>query len=294
MKSTWLSAAVSLALVFGLMPSNAFAEEADTKQDSSVARIEAEATKTPEMTEKAPVEDEEAGSSPLAQAVSGQSDGVQDGAKILESGILESGLTWEYWDNASLVIKGEGSMGDFADKTSQPWNKYLRSMEEVIIEEGVTTIGNYAFADADYLGQAVEGEGALQLPSTLVSIGKNAFYDCDGLTEIIVPDSVAEIGEWAFAVCDRLKSCHLPESLTVISDSLFYKDYKLEEVNIPSGVTEIQKDAFNQQFFASDPRVGIKSIVLPEGLKKIAGFAFRQCLIRSDVTLPASLEACGD
>ncbi|WP_304596784.1 leucine-rich repeat protein [Adlercreutzia caecimuris] len=294
MKSTWLSAAVSLALVFGLMPSNAFAEEADTKQDSSVARIEAEATKTPEMTEKAPVEDEEAGSSPLAQAVSGQSDGVQDGAKILESGILESGLTWEYWDNASLVIKGEGSMGDFADKTSQPWNKYLRSMEEVIIEEGVTTIGNYAFADADYLGQAVEGEGALQLPSTLVSIGKNAFYDCDGMTEIIVPDSVAEIGEWAFAVCDRLKSCHLPESLTVISDSLFYKDYKLEEVNIPSGVTEIQKDAFNQQFFASDPRVGIKSIVLPEGLKKIAGFAFRQCLIRSDVTLPASLEACGD
>lgn len=76
---------------------------------------------------------------------------------------------------------------------------------KIVIEEGITHIGDYAFEDAI-------GVTSVTLPSTLESIGMHAFAFMSSLTEITIPEKVALIGEQAFTCCDNLCSVTLTSS----------------------------------------------------------------------------------
>ncbi|MBR3993966.1 MAG: leucine-rich repeat domain-containing protein, partial [Clostridia bacterium] len=130
-------------------------------------------------------------------------------------------LTWRFDENtATLYIEGEGDMWDFVywDEDEQeyyredaPWCNIRRSIKEINISDGVTSIGDYAFYYCDFLA-------SIEIPDSVTSIGDYAFSYCRSLTSIEIPDSVTSIGVWAFAGCTSL------ESIDVDSDNKYYCD----------------------------------------------------------------------
>ena len=111
------------------------------------------------------------------------------GVMIDESGDCE----W-FLHNGNLTVSGEGAMADYASSAQSP---FAAGITSIVLEEGVTSVGNYSFADLPNLT-------SVTLPSTLTRIGGHAFENAAALTSVTIPASVTEIGEDAFAGCENL------------------------------------------------------------------------------------------
>jgi hypothetical protein len=121
----------------------------------------------------------------------------------------------------------------------------------VTVDEGITHIGNWWFAELDKLKE-------VSLPSTLQSIGEGAFYRCGNVSEISIPDNVNTIGRLTFQHCAGLKH------LTVSAGS------KLEIID-------------EGAFMGS----GLSDIFIPNSVYYIGSHAFRDCSSLKSVTIPA-------
>ena len=95
------------------------------------------------------------------------------------SGTCGTNLTWEYTtaDN-TLTITGTGDMLDYTI-TTVPWRSYNSSIDNVIIGDGITSIGGYAFYKCTKLT-------GVTIPDAVTSIGNHAFEDCSGLTSVTI------------------------------------------------------------------------------------------------------------
>lgn len=224
-----------------------------------------------------------------------------------ECGAEGDNLTWVLDDTGTLTIGGTGKMMSF-----QPWEVPWygnESIQKVVIQNGVTSIGSNAFLDCTNLTSVtisnsvtkfgelafyntpwlkskqqenplviinhvlVDGqtcEGDVTIPSTVTSLGDGAFVLCEGLTSITIPNSVTSISYDAFASCKTLKSVTIPNSVTEIGESAFYDCIKLTNVTIPNSVTMIDTYAFWDC-------LDLKSIVIPDSVTSIGWSAFRDC-----------------
>ena len=154
---------------------------------------------------------------------------------------------------------------DFCNSWSNPLfcaDLYLNGerLTEIVIPEGVTRIGDYAFYSCDSLTKVTIPEGVtsigesafsdcaalieVTIPTGVTSIGKRAFGYCDGLSAVALPDSVTEIGDHAFSGCDSLTEIVIPAGVTSIADSIFAYCNALSAVTIPDSVTRIGEGAF--------------------------------------------------
>ena len=102
--------------------------------------------------------------------------------------------TWSL-DGTVLTISGNGAMSDYAhdyilNENRAPWGF---TITDVIIEDGVTRIGDGAFYYCESLT-------SVTIPDSVISIGDSAFYYCKSLKSIVIPDSVIEIGKSAFCI----------------------------------------------------------------------------------------------
>ena len=120
----------------------------------------------------------------------------------------------------------------------------------------------------------------------VTSIGSNAFYDCKGLTSVIIPNSVTSIGNGAFAGCYGLTSVTIPNSVTSIGDSAFSGCYGLTSVTIPNSVTSIG----NYAFYGCK---GLTSVTIPNSVTSIGNYAFLYCSGLTSVTIPNSVTSIG-
>jgi len=135
-------------------------------------------------------------------------------------------LTWEIKDQ-TLIINGEGPMPNFSTYAA-PWNVGdNENIISIIINEGVTHIGNHAF----YRGGGLAGIYGydryanvvhISLPNTLISIGENAFRGFISLTSIVIPDGVINIEKSAFQGCRSLRRVELGENVSFIAADAFY------------------------------------------------------------------------
>ncbi len=193
-------------------------------------------------------------------------------AENQSEGICGESLTWKV-ENDSLIISGTGAMDDYEELygprkdgkrgylgVSSPW--YDETFSRVIVEEGVTTLGNNAFNNNPSLvsvqlpqtlisiGTGVfGGDGNLRdinLPDSIISIGSNAFSCCGDLTRIILPDSLTTIESGTFQSCKGLIDFTVPDSVTVIDFYAFGNCRCLENVTLPASVTRIDPDAFSE------------------------------------------------
>lgn len=160
-----------------------------------------------------------------------------EAAEIFKVGICGEKLTWVLTDDGTLTISGTGEMENYSYRNYSPWrNSDL--IENVVIEEGVTSIGDEAFLGCWNLT-------TIELPDGLTSIGNYAFKDCDShLTSIELSDDVISIGDSAFSGCDSLNSIDLPAGLTSMGDTAFYDCGKLTSIDLPAGLTSIGNYTF--------------------------------------------------
>jgi len=118
------------------------------------------------------------------------------GAQDPMSGNCGDDLTWTLDDAGTLTVSGTGPMTNY-ESGQTPWNDYICDVRTVVIESGVTSIGDNAFYNTDTPGLTT----SVTIPDTVTSIGNHAFDFCEYLTNITIPDSVISIGEGAFDGC---------------------------------------------------------------------------------------------
>lgn len=98
---------------------------------------------------------------------------------------------WSLQDG-TLVISAQGAMQDYSAAAQTPWFKDRADICKIVVQQGVTTIGDYAF-------YGCENVTSVTLPDTVTQIGKLAFYGCKDLRTLTVPDSVLTVEDYAFA-----------------------------------------------------------------------------------------------
>ncbi len=183
-------------------------------------------------------------------------------------------VTWKL-AGGTLTISGEGEMTDYTHSDYVPWKDSRDAITKVMVESGVTTIGNYAFYGCRNLTQ-------ISLPDGLNCIGMQAFYEDSSLTEIKIPSSVNEIKATAFRSCSSISSVNIPDGVTIINDSTFYGCSNLRNVTIPDSVVTISSSAFGSC-------TALAGISIPNSVVNIGSCAFVDCTSLKEVEIPDSV-----
>ena len=156
---------------------------------------------------------------------------------------------------------------------------------DVVIPEGVTGIGNYAFrVYAPGEGTTKSTPDSVTLPESLKWIGHSAFRNCGFVQSMTVPDSVDTIYAYAFEGCRNLKDIHLPASLKRVARGVFNGCSNLKSIVIPDSVTEIAPEAF----FRCE---SLETVTFPANLKTVGEYAFKDCAALRSAELPSGVES---
>ena len=209
-------------------------------------------------------------------------------------------LEWTLDNNGTLTISGSGAMADYDSYYNQPWAGQRDNIKHLVVENGVTSIGNNAFRyctnliDAD-MSKALslrsistsfwgcEKLNNVKLNEGLKEIGGSAFSICTKLKSIHIPSTVTAIGGWCFQQCDILEEVTFAadSQLTAIAGGTFYNCTKLKKITIPKSVEVIKREDANGAFSGCD---GLESVIFEPGsqLREVDFGAFPN---RSDLTI---------
>ena len=224
-----------------------------------------------------------------------------------DSGPCGDNVSYVYEEaTGTLTTSGTGAM------TYLPWNSYRPKIKKVVLNDGVTSIGDYAFEDCS-------GLSAIVIPNSVTSIGNGAFSGCSSLTSIEIPNSVTSVGEGAFAFCSDLTALVIPNSVTSIGDYAFYNCSGLTSIVIPNSVTSIGSKAFygcsglasikveiynttydsrdncNAIIESSSNTViaGCKNTIIPNSVTSIGDYAIYNCSSLTSIEIPNSVTSIG-
>jgi len=206
---------------------------------------------------------------------------ISAGNEMLAEGTCGDDLTWTFYNNNCLVISGTGDMTNYGISTADfpvPWADYKQEIFKVIIEEGVTSVGDFAFYNANYLT-------TVSLPSTVTRIGNNAFDMC-AIEVISLPENLTTLGIEVFAA-SNLTSIVIPKGVTQIPNRAFESCSYLTKAVLHDDITVIGLNAFFKC-------VELSEIALPAKLTHIGDYAFQQCFKLTDVTFPESFTTLGN
>lgn len=188
---------------------------------------------------------------------------------------------WCAFTGSLTIPEGVAEIADGAFSSLYQFNRDGMFNGTLTLPSTLKTIGAEAFAYTDFSGE-------LLIPDGVTSIGASAFEECDGFGGTLsLPDSVKTVGESAFYQCEGFTGLKLSAGLTKIEKLSFAHMYGLRtEVVIPEGVTEIGESAFSCSY--------MPSVRLPSTLKKIEKQAFMYAHNLTKITLPDGLETIGD
>jgi len=192
---------------------------------------------------------------------------------------IEGNLTWKLYEDGTLNISGTGAMKDY-DSDDSPATQKKDSVKKVVIEDDVTSIGDYAFWNCSNLT-------SITIPDSVTIIGNSAFYGCSSLTSLTIPNSVTSIGNSAFNACSSLTSLTIPNSVTSIEFAAFYACSSLTSLTIPNSVTSIGDSAFNACS-------SLTSLTIPNSVTSIGEGAFYACSSLTSITIPNSVTSIGE
>lgn len=182
------------------------------------------------------------------------------------TGILsgeQGDLTWTLDNSGTLTISGTGDMIPTIESDEEhylkiySWKENYELIRNVIINEGVTSIGDWAFAG------------------------------CSLVESITIPDSVTRIEEYAFMGCELLQSITIPDGVVSIEDGVFWQCTSLQSVSLPDSVINIEAIAFCEC-------TSLQSIIIPDGVVSIGYNTFLGCTSLTSVTIPDSVICIGE
>ena len=256
----------------------------------------------------------------------GGSEASEYGNLIGSGTISDSDITWSVYDSGKLVIEGTGATPDWS-----PWFEYKERITDVIIGDGITTLGERNFINyPDLKTVTIKGalskisnsafEGCKQIKSItatgavnaagkkVLQLGECAFKDCTGLESVEFTGSLA-VSKNAFEGCTSLRSIKVKESdMALLGNYAFLNCTKLTEADIP-GKLLIQEGAFFEctslkKFdFSNVSSIGkiafyhcssLESIVLPENVTAIGNSAFQGCNGVTSLNIPGTVKSIGE
>ena len=229
----------------------------------------------------APPQQTEAASEPTPEEVIVTTDGnetVTVSEQMTDANELPHGRMGEnaYWyynaDTQLLSVLGNGKIGPGTMDYDSSWRNYLPYITKILIDEGITDIADntfysdYVFADGGFWKPYIS---SVLLPSTLKTIGKGAFSECDRLTSLTVPASVEKIGFAAFYRCSALKSVTIESGsrLTQIGNEAYDED-----------------ESWSYEYGAFEECTALEKVVLPDSLKVLGQDTFKNCSQLGSVT----------
>jgi len=154
---------------------------------------------------------------------------------------------WTVINSTTLIIIGSGSIG--LPSGEAPWSEYADTISRVMVQDGVTSIGDRMFSGLANLK-------IFSLPETVTSIGEYAFSGCginaNGMDRIYIPSRLTTIPQTAFLGCTNLKHVYVSNNnaafknqsisevgkITVSDTSAMYNSDKSVLKLVPAGVTE--------------------------------------------------------
>ena len=185
-----------------------------------------------------------------------------------------------------LTISGTGKMKDYSGEDSPFYQN--SNIKSVIIENGVTSIGNLAFSSCNSLIE-------VSLPSSIISLGVSAFSGCENLMSISIPANVADIQSIAFAGCKKLTSIEVDsnnENYSSINGVLFDKNIT-ELVCYPAGKNDASYTVPNTvksfaygSFYDCE---NLTNVIIPNGVTSIGGASFWNCKNLKSIVIPKSV-----
>ena len=295
-----------------------------------------ESQPTTEVTEAtASTEETIAATEPTEETTEPALDLLSEDENVIASGtcgVKGDNLTWKLTGDGTLTISGNGKMKNYENAANEPnttkiapWYKYNKNTEIrlVVVETGVTSIGDFAFSGCDNLTSVI-------LPDSIDSIGSRIFSDCillksilvseenayydsvDGvlfnkeLTKLIaypsnnrfsfagdiwnityqIPTGVTSIGDYAFEDA-YLHIMVIPDSVIDIGEGAFMGNHWLTSITIPKSITRISDSTF--RYCGS-----LTSILIPESVTRIGSSAFEGCGSLTSITIPKSVTSIGD
>lgn len=215
------------------------------------------------------------------------------------SGTCGDNAVWTL-DNHTLRISGSGATTNYVspgniNATFPEWYDYKDEIHHVIVEDGITSIGDFSFYKYHYIE-------SVSLPEGLTRIGNWTFADCTSLKGIILPETTETIGDpllnynnngFSFYGCHSLEEITLPAGLKMISGGSFNDCDMLTKVNW--NAIDCEADAFDPVarytgIFASTP---VNSVTFGKDVISIPAHAFRDVESLSEITTPGTISYVG-
>jgi len=182
----------------------------------------------------------------------------------------------------------------------------MHELKKITIPDTVTSIGDNAFS--------CTGLEDIIIPSSVISIGRAAFYSCEHLKSITIPDTITNISTYAFSVCDSLVDITIPNSVTSIGYRAFCNCENLENITIPDGITYVGTEAFfdcknlkynenksgkylgnneNPYLVLFDVVEDVKDFEISNATKVIYDAAFLNCKNLENIAIPNTVMSIG-
>ena len=192
---------------------------------------------------------------------------------------------WMLSEDGTLTISGSGGLWDGFVKSrddSGLWDGLNNYIKKVVIESGITAIGKEAFGDCQAMTE-------ISIPDTVTAVGDGAFDMCTALKEISLPDSVISLGESAFTNCWSLETVKLSNSISELRYRTFFNCNRMKAIQIPESVT-----AIGDQVFAYC--TGLTGFIIPANVTTIGSDIFNYAFDASakvSVTIPSTVTQIG-
>ena len=248
----------------------------------------------------------------------GDNDGLCDScnnAFMLDSGV-DGNIIWSIQSDGKLFISGTGKMTNYISSSAVPWKSFCRNIRSIIIENGVTSVGDYAFFNCSSVTN-------INIANSVTSIGNSAFFGCSSLTSISIPNSVTSIAQGAFKGCSSLEEIIVPfvgGSKKASTDTFQYpfgyifgtssytgsvsvKQYyygssasstTYSYYYIPTTLTKVTVTGGDILYGAFYGCENIEAVSLADGVASIGSFAFNGCSSLENVSIPNSVTNIGD
>ena len=207
---------------------------------------------------------------PVTMAITNGSIEVKSQTSI--TGTCGQNVTWSLSGDGVLTISGKGTMKNYTYKSEMPWYKYNSQIKSVVVEEGVTSIGDYAF-------YGMPAMTSISLPKGLTVIGGFAFKNSTALNNVVLPSTLTKLGESAFYGCSSLQRIEIPKGIYTVWAYTFKNCTNLKEVVLPSTLIKIDEAAF---YGCSS----LTSLDIPDSVSIIGIYSFKNCSKLSSVKLP--------
>ena len=232
---------------------------------------------------------------------------------------IPSGTTGDcYWrlEDGTLIITGNGTMGNYSYDAPAPWSEYKDAITAIIIKDGVTNIGEYAFYNYNNVITA-------NIADTVLYFGDNAFGRCESLKNITLSNSLKALYHHALYGCISLTSLTIPATVEYIDQTALIWAMSLPEIavdannshyssidgvlfdkeattlicypagktnttyTVPNGVNNIGDAAFIESN-------NLTSVTFSESVVTVGDSSFCRCLNLTDITFGKGLASVGD